>query len=303
MGTCKYCGQSAGLFSSQHKECFEEAEKNQALGIKVIRALVEVAATNKDVAAGLTGQINKAASTYKLAPEIVGRTLLATLDDVSRAGPIESSVAELLGQSSEAILGDCDNVLPGSPYYSTYRPTILNLGLSRNLWCLMKGEKFSALPTPCDIVLQKGEVRLAEFGTAMYRKTVMVSSHAGGYNGVSVRIASGLYYRFGGYSGNHVSYPDVQNIDTGFIVLTNIGMVFAGQNTTFRVPYRSVIRFKAYPDGLGFFRSAGSGREEIFTVVDPVLTKSPFMPADAVTLPVGWFLYNLVTFVTAQNQK
>src|SRR5271154_6144692 len=119
MGTCKYCGQSAGLFSSQRKECFQEAEKNQALGIKVVRALIEVAAKNKDAAALLTNQINNAALTYKLAPVIVGRTILATLDDVSRAEPIESSVAEFLTQSCEAILGDWEKVMPGSPYYAT----------------------------------------------------------------------------------------------------------------------------------------------------------------------------------------
>jgi hypothetical protein len=302
MGICKYCGQRAGLFSTQHKECLQEAEKNQALGIKVIRALIEVAAKNKDVAAGLVNQINNASSTYKLTSEIVGRTILATLDDVSREEPIEPSVAEVLLQSCEAILGDWEKILPESPYYATYRPTVLNLFLSRNLCCLMKGEKFSAATTPCDVVLQKGEVRLAEFGTVIYSKTVMVSSHSGGYNGVSVRIASGLYYRFGGYSGNTVSYPDLQPIDNGFFVATNMGMVFAGQNTTFRVPYQSVIRFKAYPDGLGFFRSAESGREEIFTVVDPVRTKPGFTVATAITLPVGWFLYNLVTFLTANPQ-
>jgi hypothetical protein len=302
MGICKYCGQSAGRFFSEHKECFEEAEKNQALGINVIRALVKVAAKDKDVAIGLADKINNFASTHKLAPELIGRTLLATLDDVSREEPIEASVGELLIQSCEAILGDPEKVLPGSPYYATYRPTLLNLSLSCNLWCLMKGEKFSALRTPCDVVLQKGEVRLAEFGTVIYSKTVMVSSHTGGYSGISVRIASGLYYRFGGYSGKTVSYPDLQRIDNGFVVATNMGMVFAGRNITFRVPYQSVIRFKAYPDGLGFFRSTESGREEIFTVVDPVRTKPGFTAATAITLPVGWFLYNLVTFLTTSPQ-
>lgn len=213
MGICKYCGQSAGLFARWHKECIQEAEKNRSLGAKVIRALIEVAARDKQAATELSNQINKTASTYKLEREIVGHTLLAALDGASREEPIETGVAELLLQCCQAILGDWEKIAPHSPY-TTYRRTVLNLGLSRNLWCVMKGEKFSAVPTPCDIVLQKGEERLAEFGTVMYRKTVMVSSHSGGYNGVSVRIASGLYYRFGGYSGQQVAYPNVQNIDS-----------------------------------------------------------------------------------------
>jgi hypothetical protein len=132
----------------------------------------------------------------------------------------------------------------------------------------------------------------------------MVSSHVGGYNGIGVRVASGLYYRFGGYAGNTLSYPELQNLDSGFFDLTDKSMYFGGQQTTFRVPYDSILRFKAYPDGLGFFRTIGTGREEIFTVVNAILSSpsgSPFNPNTATTLQVGWFLYNLVTFLTTRS--
>jgi|SRR5580692_2940621 hypothetical protein len=97
---------------------------------------------------------------------------------------------------------------------------------------------------------------------------------------------------------------DLRYLDNGFFVLTNKNMYFAGQRTTFRVPYNSILRFKAYPDGLGFFRSIGAGREEIFTVVNPNLTPLSglrYFPKNAVTLHVGWFLYNLVTFLTTRE--
>jgi hypothetical protein len=226
---------------------------------------------------------------------------------MSREEPLETTAAEYLLGLCEEILGKAEETPPGSPFYHSYHLTLLNLGLSRNLCLIMQGKK-AELPTPCDVVLQPGESRLAEFGTVLYRKSVMVSSHTGGYNGVGVRVASGLYYRFGGYAGHTVSSPEMQNVDNSFLILTDRGMYYAGQQTTFRIPYNSILRFKPYPDGLGFFRNVGGGREEIFTVINATLTSlatsgSPYHPDNAITLHVGWFLYNLVTFLTTPKQS
>ena len=299
MATCIYCGKKAGFFSKYHETCFAEAEKNRNLGAKVIGALIEVALKDKQAASALDSRLSKTVSQYKLSSECVGQTVLTKVDELSREEPLDTAAAEYLLQLIEKTLGKADKIPPGSPFYPSYDMTLLNLSLSRNLWLIMQGKKVVALPTPCDVVLQPGENRLAEFGTVLYRKSVMVSSHIGGYNGVGVRVASGLYYRFGGFAGRTVSSPEVQNVDYGFWVLTNKGMYFAGQQTTFRIPYNSILRFKAYPDGLGFFRSVGAGREELFTILNGVLSSAPdhFVP-----LHVGWFLYNLATFLTTPNQ-
>jgi hypothetical protein len=82
-------------------------------------------------------------------------------------------------------------------------------------------------------------------------------------------------------------------------------MYLAGQEAAFRVPYNSILRFKAYPDGLGFFRGFGGGREEMFTVINSRHSSpsgAPYDPNNAITYRVGWFLYNLVTFLTTPNQ-
>src|SRR5579862_8419860 len=302
MATCIYCGKEAGFFSKYHEACFSEAEKNRNLGVIVIRALIEVAAKDKQFASELDSRLSIAVSQHKLSPEVVGQTVLSKVDELSKEEPLETAVAEFLCQLCENILGKQEKILPGSPFYPTYDLTLVNVAYSNRLWRIMQGETVLSFPNPCDVVLQPGENRLAEFGTVLYRKSVMVSSHTGGYNGVGVRVASGLYYRFGGYAGHTVSSPEFQNLDNGFLVLTNKSMYFGGQQTTFRIPYNSILRFKAYPDGLGFFRSIGDGREEIFTIVNGVLTGPNFHPDQAITLNIGWFLYNLVTFLTMPKQ-
>ena len=302
MATCIYCGKKAGFFSKYHEACFSEAEKNRNLGVNVIRSFIKVALEDRKFASELDTRLSKVVSDYKLPQELVGKTVLSTVDELSREEPLETTMYEYLLQLCKKIFGKVEEILPGSPFYPFYDLTLLNLSLSHNLWLIMQGKKALENSNPCDVVLQPGEYRLAEFGTVLYRKSVLISSHTGGYNGVGVRVASGLYYRFGGYAGHTVSYPEVQNLDGGFLVLTNKTMYFAGQQTTFRIPYNSILRFKAYQDGLGFFRSFGTGREEIFTIINGTLSGPGWLPENATSLRVGWFLYNLVTFLTMPKQ-
>lgn len=304
MGICPYCGKSVGFFARHHQACLDAANESRSIGIEKFKTEIATAFESKRPYRGLIDRLNQIKSEHILNSEIAGQTVLSMMDELSRHEPLEPPMAEFFAKLGESFV-DVENIGPNSPLYDSCGPTFLNVALSQNLWLIMHNDSVH-FPNPCDVILQTGENRLAEFGTVLYRKTVTVSAHAGGYNGISVRVASGLYYRFGGYDGRAVA-ATVQNVDTGFIVLTNKGMYFAGQEKTFRVPYSSILRFKAYPDGIGFFRNVGDGREELFTVVDPWRTlrirpSSPlpdrFNVSDAVTMPVGWFLYNLVMFLT-----
>jgi hypothetical protein len=263
MAVCTYCGKKAGFFSKYHEACLSEAEKNRNLGLKVVPALIEVAMEERRPFAEIQNQVSNIVSQYKIPSDTIGQAVLSKMDELSKREPLQTSSAEYLLHLCENILGDPEDIPPDSPLYRTYAPTMLNLGLSRNLWLIMRGERVE-LPTPLDVVLQPGENRLAEFGSVIYRKSVMVPSHAGSYNGVGVRVASGLYYRFGGYASQTVSHPELQNLDFGFWVLSNEGMYFGGEQTTFQIPYNSILRFKAYPDGLGFFRSVGGEEKKSF---------------------------------------
>jgi hypothetical protein len=308
MAICPYCGTSAGLFSKYHASCLQQAEQDQVRASQEIKKVV-LAAPNRNQPFSMAGdEIRQIASRYKLPSDAVGHATLAGVDELTREEPLTQAQSEYLNQLCRDVLG-APEAIPLSPLVHHCNQVFLNIELSHALWLVMHGQPVR-LTTPCDFVLPPGEGRIAEFGTVQLRKSITVSSHAGGYHGISVRIASGLYYRFGGYSGES-SPGQVQIIDNGFFTLTNKGLYFAGQQT-FRIPYTSILRFKAYPDGLGFFRGFGDGREEIFTVVDPFATLgvrsidqippgTRYDPARVVTLPVGWFLYNSVTFLTTQN--
>jgi hypothetical protein len=290
MTTCIYCGHRAGFFSKYHNECFETSRD---LGSKAAKALVEAAVNERQPSSEIKSKLSDIVSQYKVASELIGQAFLSKVDELANREPLEPAAAQYLLLLCELTVVEGESVSLTRPYDLT----IHNLALSRNLWLIMHGQRVQFL-NPCDVVLQGGDSRLAEFGTVIYRKSEMVSSHTGGYNGVSVRVASGLYYRFGDYAGHTVSSPALYT-DVGFWVLSNKAMYFCGELTSFQIPYHSILRFKPYPDGLGFFRNTGTGREETFTVLNPALSKARHQ---AVPLNVGWFLYNLVMFLVNSRQ-
>jgi len=306
MARCIYCGEKVGLFSKYHEACALEAETNHKIGVQSIRDCITAAVKNNQLPSELQSQVNTIASQYKLSLEFVGQAVLTRIDELCREEPLPTAQFIYIFNLCESMFGKIGDIQQTSPFCRSYHFTILNLKLSYTLWLVMQGMVEMAanlVATPCEVVLQPGEIRLAEFPIVLYQKSVMVSSHVGSYDGVGVRVASGLYYRFGSYSGHTISHPEFQNLECGFLVLTNNSMYFAGEQTTFRIPYNSVLRFKAYPDGLGYFRGIGAGMEEIFTTMTPILSGQKFRVEDMITLHVGWFLYNLVTFLTTPNRS
>lgn len=251
----------------------------------------------------LRGALNQIVTQYKLAPEIIAESVLDLVDKLSREQPINPTKALYLEWLCRDFAGS-ERMSPKDPCYLLCQRTLLDTGLSRLLWLVMNGRETNPVQQR-DVVLQSGEKYLVEFGTVIYRKSVSTSSHAGGYNGVSVRLASNLYYRFGGYAGENVPTSEFRIADTGFLVLTDRGMIFAGQQTTFRILYQSILRFNAYPDGIGFFQNVGVAREEIFTIVDVFSLERVGMtrldPMNVLTLQVGWFLFNLSIFLAGPD--
>jgi hypothetical protein len=144
MATCTHCGQTVSLFSKYHKACFLEAEKNRNLAVKIIRALIEVATKDKQFASEVPSRLNNVISRYKLTPEVVGQTVLGTVDDLSKEEPLETTAAECLFQLCENILGKPETILSGSPFHPAYHIALLNVALSNVLWLVMQGKKPTA---------------------------------------------------------------------------------------------------------------------------------------------------------------
>ncbi len=98
----------------------------------------------------------------------------------------------------------------------------------------------------------------------------------GGSHGVSVKIMKGVYYRTSAFKGRPVETSSLDLMDVGKLGITTKYIYFVGSKKSFRVPYKKVVNFVPYSDGIGLFRDAANAKQQVFKSGD------------------GWFLFNLV---------
>jgi hypothetical protein len=109
-------------------------------------------------------------------------------------------------------------------------------------------------------------------------KFITRKEHRGGTQGVSLRIANGVYYRTGNFRGNSVDMEEeVLYIDSGPMVITTKNIYFGGTSISFRIRLDKIVAIHPYKDGIGVQKDAASAKPQLFVTGD------------------GWFTYNLVT--------
>ena len=305
MARCTLCKGKVGWFSryrQYHEECLEKAK---GLLTPKIRELVSSGQRAHSSYTDVQKSFIEIASQSGIPAEPLQHMVLDAADELAKETPLDRQSGFFLEQLCRVVLELPETidvsalVSSGNPLHVRMLLVGANIESSVDLWNLMHGYDWNP-PTRCPLVLQPGEKEVTRCALVIYQKSVMTSPHMGGYKGFAIRVASGVYYRFGGYSGQSLNKPTVQQLDSGQLYFTNKAIYFAGQQQTFCIPYHSILRFKAYPDGLGFFRSTGDGREEIFTVINvPLSPKNANgnIPLEsAITFQHGWFIYNVAAF-------
>jgi hypothetical protein len=113
-----------------------------------------------------------------------------------------------------------------------------------------------------DFNLQAGDLPVWGIPNMLLKQQSTTTSYVGGYSGASIRVASGLYYRFGGVRGHRVESTSWQEIEYGDFLMTTRAIYFGGSanGINFRLPYRQIIRFQPYADAVGVCRNAPESR-------------------------------------------
>ena len=93
--------------------------------------------------------------------------------------------------------------------------------------------------------------------------------------GVSVRVARGVYYRPGTFRSRSVEWVVTVHQDTGMLGFTTKQLYFSGRRKKFRVRYDRIVDFEPLSDGLGLMRDAQTAKPQSFRTGD------------------GWFAYNM----------
>lgn len=137
--------------------------------------------------------------------------------------------------------------------------------------------KRMTVPAALPINLQRGESIVWAFSSAQYLEDQNKRTYVGGSHGVSVRIASGLYYRVSAFKGEAVNTTVRTAVDRGMVVITDKNIYFAGPAKSIRVPYVKIVSFQPFTDGFGIIRDGANTKPQLFITGD------------------GWFTYNLIT--------
>lgn len=123
--------------------------------------------------------------------------------------------------------------------------------------------------------LMKNEQLVWLFQGVKYFEQRIRRHYEGGSTGVSVRVAKGVYLRSSAFRGHPVETAHTVHVDTGLLGFTDKHIYFSGPSKSLRVPYKKIVAFEPYSDGLGFQRDAASAKPQTFITGD------------------GWFSYNL----------
>ncbi len=278
MGTCRYCNQNAGLLREEHGSCVKEANQRlesiencmayaviHGISYSEVSAMVEKRTTNfnipyDQIRSALKNGWNKGAEQRSIAQPI-SPVEFNEIDELYReAGFREDEKLALTGTWAE---------------FFSYR-----------IWTLLH-DQIEPYQGPISFNLPAGETAFYGIANVLVSERRLMSSYVGGYGGVSVRVASGIYYHLGGVRGHKEEHASVQELDYGDFLMTTRAAYFGGteKGITFRLPYNSILRFVPYADGVGICRDGG--REQIF---------SPQHPANS-----GWWLFNMLQALASKE--
>ena len=312
MPVCRYCGQKAGWFSDAHVVCMNSAQQGcERVASTVASAVVDklippkhsddetwATAFATQVWSETKSQLDQLATEHRIPVNDMRAALLKGWS----TGAEQVATAEPLSPNRDAVM---------SAFYRAMGFTVQDIKLtdgflascfSMLLWSVMvHGDpKALACVSHHPFNLRGGETPLFFFGSVVYSKETVSRSSQGGYGGMSIRLARGVYYHFGGFKGQRVDTSTLKEIDYGGMLLTTQNIYFGGDHTTFRIPYDHVVSFRPHSDGIGIFRDSANAKAEVFTVLEanpeggnPVSARPIF----------GWFLFNMAHFLAQPEAR
>lgn len=281
MGDCVHCGKPAGLFRSSHPTCAQEKREALAKAASEQRQKEHLrAAIEADVHKAMLANTPAAELDMKLAEhserlwlttderiDIVARGWIHCVDAALEDGILTDDEIQHL----EALITRFN--LPAEKLQTNN--AISRLGEAVVLRSVMEGDpKF--IDPPSGLNLRKGEGVVWVFYNVDFLEDRVRRKTVGGSQGMSFRIAKGVYYRVGGFKAESVATTERVLVDNGYLAVTNAALYFVSATKSVRVPYNKIVSFDQFKNAIGIMRDAQTAKPQIFVTGD------------------GWFSYNLI---------
>jgi len=277
LGNCRYCGKPAGVLRSKHAECEEQHQQREVTiqnGCAQITSDALCAIRGTEPFATLEKRIAEIEQSFFVSPE-QKRPLLISAWEKAVDGFLEDGILDVTEESRLVEFKDhfglSQSDLNGNGALTkTAKAAVLRDVLDGTIPQRMSVD--GSFP----INFQKGEKIVWAFQDSKYLEDKKRRHYVGGSQGVSIRVMKGVYYRVGAFRAHAVESTERVYVDTGWVVVTDKNIYFAGPRKSLRLPYRKVVSFEPFSDGIGVTRDAATAKPQIFVTGD------------------GWFTYNLV---------
>lgn len=271
MGQCIYCEKPAGFLRSKHKECHQQYQDSK----KQVLALVRNVGSNGGDMQQLETKIEQIA-----ANGFIDRPGLHSLVATGWEHAVETAFDDgILTEQEEQALSELKNHFSLSQQVLDKNGSYSKLVKGAVLRDIMDGNLPERMNVDGNLPfnLQKTEKIVWVFQNVNYYEEKTRTRYVGGSQGVSIRVARGLYYRTGAFKGERVQTSETIHADTGLLGVTNKHIYFVGPSKRFRIAFNKIVSFEPFSDGIGVQRDAQTAKPQSFQTGD------------------GWFTYNLIT--------
>ena len=271
MGNCIYCGKPAGFLRKSHKECKLRYEKGKN---EIISLVGKVGSAGGDLKQ-LEVSLKQVASRANIDPSTM-RSLVVTGWERAVDAAFDDGI---LTENEENALSELKEYFSLSQQELDRNGAFTKIVKGAILRDILDGKIPERVHIDGNLPfnLQKTEKIVWVFQGVDYYEQKTRTRYVGGSQGVSIRIAKGVYYRTGGFKGERVQTSETIHADTGLLGVTNKHIYFAGTSKRFRINYNKIVAFEPYSDGIGIQRDAQTAKPQTFVTGD------------------GWFTYNLIT--------
>lgn len=322
MGICRYCHQKAGWFKDVHDTCAQAAWSKVSAGIESLKKCMADAVIEGKHYSNVSATIDKLTADAAIPQEKVR----AALKEGWNQGTEQRSKAQPVSAKELQDILDIYRAagLAASPTDETWIPknaAAHALLYSYRTWTVLHDRirpyeisnapppgflRNEAVPgvigtiNPISFNLQAGEVRVWGLANVWLKQAVTTTAYVGGYSGASVRVASGLWYRFGGLRGHKEESTSLRDLDCGELLITTRAIYYSGRATggsglNFRLPFNQIIQFKPYSDAVGICKNGA--REQILAPQHVVWSDGAISgPND-----IGYYLFNLLQALAAKD--
>lgn len=271
MADCDLCGKKAGLFRRRHEECLKIHERGAAEIIEIIAQAATSAGPMESLLSRVEGVASKSYIASRNLPELMVKGWESAVDRALDDDLLTTEEEVSLGRLAE-VVGLSRELLDASGA----RTKLVKACVIRELLADKLPHRVKISGT-LPFNLQKTEDIVWLFNDVSYYEERTTTTYSGGYQGISLRVAKGVYYRTGGFRGHPTPVTKTVQVDNGVLAATGRHLYFAGKSKSFRVPYSKIVTFTPYQDGIGIHRDAMTAKPQLLITGD------------------GWFTFNLVT--------